>query len=121
MQVNIHVDVQMERNPGPATISFSATDWGGDIIASQDGVALPNNPTACTAEYKSILAALEHVVHLPRVIEQEVCVWSRNRLVVDQLNGKAMVLPRLNELFLHTKHMETFFVPHGVKYVYCAR
>jgi len=82
----IHTDGAAEPNPGPAAIGATIKDEQGRLIAriSQRIGITTNNQ----AEYRAIIAALEHAISLG---VNRVEMRSDSELVVKQINGKYRV------------------------------
>jgi len=82
----IHTDGAAEPNPGPAAIGATIKDEQGRLIAriSQRIGITTNNQ----AEYRAIIAALEHAISLGI---NRVEMRSDSELVVKQINGKYRV------------------------------
>ncbi len=85
-RVVIFTDGVSRSNPGPAAIGATIKDEQGKLIAS---ISQPIGQTTNNqAEYRAIIAALEHAIKLGA---NQVDIRSDSELVVKQLNGQYRV------------------------------
>jgi len=101
----IFTDGVAEPNPGPAAIGASIRDEQGRLISS---ISQPiGRATNNQAEYRAIIAALEHAINLGA---SQVEVRSDSQLAVRQIKGQYRVKePSLKPLYQKVKQLQSKF------------
>ena len=111
-KVIIHADGAAEPNPGPAAIGATIKDERGRLIACiSQGIGRTTNNQA---EYRAIIAALEHAISLGA---NQVDMRSDSELIVRQINKRYRVKnAALKPLYQQVKQLlsllEGFTVTH---------
>ncbi len=111
-RVIIYADGASRGNPGPAAIGVTIKDKQGRLIttiARSIGRATNNQ-----AEYKAIIAALEHAITLGA---NQVEIHSDSELVVRQINGeyrvkKATLKPLYQQVKRLQSQLKSFTITH---------
>lgn len=111
-RVVIFTDGASRGNPGPAAIGATIKDKRGKLIAfiSQRIGRATNNQ----AEYKAVIAALEHAITLGA---DQVEIHSDSELVVRQINGeyrvkKATLKPLYQQVKQLQSQLKSFTITH---------
>ena len=102
-RVVIFTDGTAEPNPGPAAIGATIKDGQGKLITS---ISQPiGQATNNQAEYRAIIAALEHAIKLGA---DQVDMRSDSELVVRQINGRYRVKnTALKPLYQQVKQLQS--------------
>ncbi len=102
-RVIIFTDGASRDNPGPAAIGATIKDEQGRLITSiSQGIGRTTNNQA---EYRAIIAALEHAIRLGA---KQVEVRSDSELVVRQINGRYRVKNlSLKPLYQQVKQLQS--------------
>lgn len=109
----IHTDGAAEPNPGPAAIGATVKDEQGRLIAriSQRIGQATNNQ----AEYRAIIAALEHAISLG---VNRVEMRSDSELVVRQINGRYRVKKAsLKPLYQRAKQLQDSLAGFSITHI----
>lgn len=109
----IHTDGAAEPNPGPAAIGATVKDEQGRLIAriSQRIGQATNNQ----AEYRAIIAALEHAISLG---VNRVEMRSDSELVVKQINGEYRVKKTsLKPLYQRAKQLQDSLAGFSITHI----
>lgn len=101
-RVVIFTDGVSRGNPGPAAIGAAIKDEQGRLITS---ISQPiGQATNNQAEYRAIIAALEHAIRLGA---KQIEMRSDSELVVRQINGRYRVKnASLKPLYQQVKHLQ---------------
>jgi len=109
----IHTDGAAEPNPGPAAIGATVKDEQGRLIARisrRIGQATNNQ-----AEYRAIIAALEHAISLG---VNRVEMRSDSELVVKQINGEYRVKKAsLKPLYQRAKQLQDSLAGFSITHI----
>lgn len=108
MNYTLYSDGGARGNPGPAAIGYVLYDEQGKIIAEQGdyiGIATNNQ-----AEYKALLAALEHCKEIFKATHVNLVCFLDSELIVRQLNRQYKVKNQgIQELFKKVTQLLAYF------------